>query len=171
MVDGYNVINAWSAYFGKKTCSLKDKRDKLLHLLSDYQGFKGICVVVVFDAHLVKGGKINTEEYDNIRVVYTKENISADVYIERFVYTSSPNDIVRVVTSDYLEQRTALFGGGARMTPDELWKEIEFYKRNAIDNSSLRLHKLRASSNSISENLKDEVYNKLENIRKGIYHK
>jgi hypothetical protein len=53
-VDGYNIINQWS-YYRDITRNIENSRNKLIELLSEYQSYRGIKVVVVFDAHLVKG--------------------------------------------------------------------------------------------------------------------
>ena len=54
LIDGYNVINNWRDIFNLKNEPLEDCRERLLNLLSNFQGYKGVNVIVVFDAHLVK---------------------------------------------------------------------------------------------------------------------
>ena len=111
VIDGYNLINAWNDIFDLENESLEVCRDKLVSMLSNYQGYKNINVIIVFDAHKVKGSKEKEETFDNIRVLFTKENETADNYIERFVYKHSSGNVIRVVTSDYLEQKMVLISG------------------------------------------------------------
>ena len=54
-----------------------------MDILSNYQGFRKICVIVVFDAYKVPGGVEKVQKYHNINVVYTKEAETADQYIEK----------------------------------------------------------------------------------------
>jgi len=79
VIDGYNLINAWGDVFDVTGEPLEDCRDRLLHILSNYQGYKNIKVIVVFDAHHVKCGQENQMTFDNITVVYTRENKSGDI--------------------------------------------------------------------------------------------
>src|SRR5690625_5770190 len=104
VVDGYNIIGAWDelAYLKRKEISLA--RDRLLEMLMEYQAFSGDRVIIVFDALYVKGQE-SKMAINNVEVIYTKENETADECIERLV-TSLKNvkNQVYVATSDYLEQ-------------------------------------------------------------------
>jgi len=129
VIDGYNIINAWPDYFDLEKISMEDARKKLLDILSDYQGYSGHKIIVVFDAHMVKDGKGSLDLHDNINVVFTKENQTADSLIERFVAGYGRRRTIRVATADYLEQKTVLDKGGLRMTPDELKYDIGTMRR------------------------------------------
>ena len=48
IVDGYNVIGAWSEA-EKKGWSLDESRDRLMRQLEDYAGFSGEEILLVFD--------------------------------------------------------------------------------------------------------------------------
>ena len=50
LVDGYNVIGAWSVPKAERL-SIEEARDRLVHMIADYAGFSGEEVVVVFDGH------------------------------------------------------------------------------------------------------------------------
>ncbi len=163
VVDGYNIINAWSDIFDLRKEPLEDCRDKLLDMLSNYQGYKNVEVIVVFDAHLVKGGQEKQKGYGKIKVVYTKENETADNFIERFVYGMAREHRIRVATSDYLEQRMILSSGGIRMSPRELKEEIKSAPNNAKTDYSKALTK----NNTIMSNINAELLEKLEKMRRG----
>lgn len=163
LVDGYNIINAWTDIFDLKKEPLEDCRDKLLGMLSNYQGYKNIHVIVAFDAHLVKGGTEKVENYDKITVVYTKENETADSYIERFVYKMPEDCRVRVATSDSLEQSIVLLGGGIRMSSRELKAEVLSVTKNNKTNS----HSHQGKTNTIMSNVSPELLKKLEEMRRG----
>lgn len=124
IIDGYNIINSWGDFFNLDELSLEEARVKLLDILSDYQGYSGCRLVVVFDAYKVKDGLGSLDTHDNIQVVYTRENQTADNFIERFIKDFGAGRTIRVATGDYLEQKTILQKGGFRMTPAELKNEI-----------------------------------------------
>lgn len=163
IVDGYNVINAWQDVFDVGREPLEDLRDKLADMLSNYQGFKKLNIIVVFDAHLVKGSREKREKRDNIEVVFTKENETADIYIERFVYKMSGDNTIRVVTSDYLEQRMVLTGGGVRMTPRELKEEMDQASRTAQTSTETG----KSRSISLSDRVNPDQLERLEKMRRG----
>lgn len=162
VIDGYNVINAWGDIFNLNEENLEDCRDKLLSMLSNYQGYSNINVIVVFDAHMKREKQVKIDKYDNITVVFTKKNMTADHYIERFVYKQPKDTIVRVVTSDYLEQTIVLSGGGIRVTPKELKKEIMRQNKN-IRKGQINI---RSQTNSIVSNASEELIERLEEMRR-----
>jgi len=124
IVDGYNVIFAWPQLAKIAAGNFEDARVKLLDILQNFQGYKGNEVIVVFDAHRVKGNQGKREQYGNILVIYTAEDETADTVIEGLVpeYFSKGN--VFVVTSDW-EQQRVIFGQGAyRIPARELWEMV-----------------------------------------------
>ncbi len=164
LVDGYNIINAWKGYFDLSRETLEECREKLLNILSNYEGYQKIKIIVVFDAHMVKGSVNKEEEFDNITVVYTEENQTADNYIERFVYQYGNIHTIRVATSDYLEQSIVLKYGAARMTPRELKEQVE-----SINNIMTRKFskKSKPDRNTLASNVSSELLEKLEKMRRG----
>jgi predicted RNA-binding protein with PIN domain len=129
-VDGYNIINSWESLKEKSKISLEEARIELLEILSEYQHYSGIVIVVVFDAHQVKGNSGTEEDYKGLRVVYTKENETADNYIERVLDEIGRIKKVRVATSDWMEQQIVLSRGGIRISAREL--EVEIYNEKKM---------------------------------------
>ena len=81
--------------------------------------------MVVFDGYRVKGSKGSVQKYFDLEVVHTKQDETADMYIERKVHEISSKYKVTVATSDGLEQLTILGQGGLRMSAMALKQEIE----------------------------------------------
>ncbi|NLY44627.1 MAG: NYN domain-containing protein [Tissierella sp.] len=129
-VDGYNIINSWDSLKEKQKINLEEARDSLLEILSDYHHYSGIEIVVVFDAHLVKGNSGKEFNYKGIKVVFTKENETADHYIERTLDSLGRIKRIRVATSDWLEQQMVLSRGGIRISAREL--EIEIFNERRM---------------------------------------
>lgn len=125
IVDGYNMIFAWDGLREQAQSDLSGARDALLSLLSNYCGYHPCELVVVFDSYRVKGGFGSKTRHENLRVVFTQANESADMYIEALVNEIGKNYAVRVATSDALIQLSALRSGVLRVSAQELLREIE----------------------------------------------
>ncbi len=129
LVDGYNIIFAWEELKELAETDIKSARDRLLDLMSDYAGYSGVNVIVVFDAYRVPGGNGEVYRYHNIDVVFTKEAETADLYIEKTAHRLSKNNRVTVATGDFVEQ-VIIFGAGAfRLSPRGLLEQILFAGR------------------------------------------
>lgn len=133
LVDGYNIIHAWSELSELARDNLDSARTALLDILSDYQGFKGMTLIAVFDAYRVKGGKGSVSKYHNIYEVYTKEAETADSYIEKTVHEIGRKHNVTVATSDALEQVIVFGEGAVRMSARELYAEVKASKADISD--------------------------------------
>ena len=124
IVDGYNIIYAWEELAAIATEDLDAARRQLCDWLSSYAGFKKTRLVIVFDGYKVKGNPGTKQTFHNIQVVYTKENETADAYIEALVAQIGNNYAVRVATSDALVQLSSLRSGVLRMSARELQEEL-----------------------------------------------
>ena len=125
IVDGYNMIFAWDGLRQQAGYDLSGARERLLDLLSNYCGFHPCELIVVFDSYRVRGGTGSRSRHNNLRVVYTQEDESADLYIETLVGKIGRNYAVRVATSDALIQLSALRSGVLRVSAAELERELE----------------------------------------------
>lgn len=125
LVDGYNVIHAFSSLRELCKDNLDGARGALLDILSNYQAMNGMELIAVFDAYKVKGQVREIETYHNIHVVYTKEAETADTYIEKFAHENGKKYDITVVTSDGLEQVIIMGAGCKLMSSREFEKEIE----------------------------------------------
>ena len=85
LVDGYNVIFAWEDLQSLARDNIDAARDSLIETLSKYSAMIDGEVVAVFDAYKVKGRPGTISDFQNIQLVYTAEEQTADQYIERFV--------------------------------------------------------------------------------------
>ena len=54
LVDGYNVIFAWDDLKALAAVNIDSARDKLIDVMSNYQGYVGCELILVFDAYKVK---------------------------------------------------------------------------------------------------------------------
>ncbi len=128
LVDAYNVIFSWEELREAAEESLDLARSMLLHMLINYQGYRGCRLIVVFDAYRTAGGRGSVEETDGVWVVYTKEAETADTFIERVCYrlgqSGKERRRVRVVTSDGPEGLIVLGSGASRVASDSFREEV-----------------------------------------------
>lgn len=125
LVDGYNIIFAWDNLKELAKVNIDAAREALIEILANYQGWKRCNVIVVFDAYRVKGGERHYEKHDNVDVVYTAEAETADMYIEKMAHRKAKDFLVRVATSDRLEQMIIVGSGAFKVPADEFRLEVE----------------------------------------------
>ena len=123
LIDGYNIIFA-DAYL--KDLFARDagsSRDQLLDRLSNYAGYTGFEVTVVFDAYNVSLSEAREEERNGVKVVFTAENEPADIRMG--IMTDSARDRqIYVVSSDSLVQQDAFTHGALRISSREFLSEL-----------------------------------------------
>ena len=124
IVDGYNVLHGWTSMAKLLAEDVEHARDRLVHQLSNFGATQGIKVVVVFDAHLVKGGQGSTEEWGGVKVIYTPEGVTADMAIEKLAVRLAGRNKITVASSDWAEQRLVFGQGAVRMSARELETEV-----------------------------------------------
>ena len=125
IVDGYNVIFAWSELKDLANHDLAAARDKLADILCNYSAFTKTETILVFDAYKVQGNNGKRFNYNNIRIVYTKERELGDNYIEKLIKDIGKNEHVRIVTSDNLIQLSAIRYGVLRVSAKDFEKEVK----------------------------------------------
>ena len=125
LVDGYNIIFAWEELRELAGVNLDSARDRLMDIMSNYQGYLGHTLILVFDAYKVKGNPGSVMKYHNIYVVYTKEAETADQYIEKTVHAMGQKHKITVATSDALEQMIIWGNGAMRLSALGLKQAVE----------------------------------------------
>ncbi|MCR4782516.1 MAG: TetM/TetW/TetO/TetS family tetracycline resistance ribosomal protection protein [Lachnospiraceae bacterium] len=128
-IDGYNVINSWKDLKELAAINLDGARGKLEDIVSNYQGYTGFHITIVYDAYRLKGYTGSRQKMNNIEVAFTKQDEKADQYIEREVTRlCAKKKNVTVVTSDGWVQKMVLGSGALRMSSREFELEIERVK-------------------------------------------
>ena len=125
IVDGYNIIFAWEGLNKLAKSDIAAARKKLMDILSNYCAYKKNEVILVFDGYKLKGNAGERFNYHSLRVAYTKENETADMFIERLIFEIGKNYSVRVATGDGMIQLASTRTGTLRMTARELEAEVE----------------------------------------------
>ena len=125
LVDGYNIIFAWDELKDIASKNIDGARDRLLDILSNYQGYKDNIVIVVFDAYNVNRHKETIYKHNNIYVVYTKAAETADMYIAKTTHQMANKYRVTVATSDALEQLIIMGHGAYRISAMNFYEEVK----------------------------------------------
>lgn len=125
IIDGYNFIFADPLLKRLAAESLDIARSALMDRLSNYAGFTGQEMVLVFDGYRSSGNPGSKEAHANIYVVYTAEGESADAYIEKLTAEIGKNEKVSVVTADTMIRVSAMRSGVLRISPKEFAMELE----------------------------------------------
>lgn len=162
LVDGYNIIFAWEDLKELSQANIEAARNKLMDVLCDYQGYRKMTLILVFDAYKVPGNPGEVQKYHNIHVVYTKEAETADQYIEKTVHRIGKHHQVTVATSDGLEQMIILGQGARRLSAQGLRQEIELTKKEI---TSSYLGESRAVKTGLFEGISDEMLKSLQQQR------
>jgi uncharacterized protein len=128
IVDGHSIIFAWPelrALHRRKTASA---REQLTKILTAYQDFTGIRVVLVFDG---KGTTVTQEtEPGGIQVFYSNTGHTADDLIERLAAKYGNLYSITVATSDLLAQQTAIAFGAHCISADGLRDLVDSAERS-----------------------------------------
>lgn len=119
VVDGYNQIFGWESLKG---IPFDSARDRLIDLLSNYQGYRNCFLIIVFDAYRVKDSTHRSYKKGDLEVIFTKYDETADSYIEKHVSAWKKQYRLIVASSDALIQNTILAHGCQRMSARELEK-------------------------------------------------
>ena len=136
LVDGYNIIFSWDELNELAKINIDSARGKLLDILCDYQGSRGIEVIAVFDAYRVQGHRTEVTDYHNIHVVFTKEAETADQYIEKFAHENGRKYTVMVATSDRLEQIIIRGQGCGLYSARDFEEEIDRVKNQTREHTN-----------------------------------
>lgn len=164
LVDGYNIIFSWEELNELAKENIHAACDKLMDILSNYQGYRKCTLILVFDAYKVEGHVEEIITYHNIYVVYTKEAETADQYIEKTVHRIGRQYQVTVATSDGLEQVIIMGQGAHRISTQGLKKEIEDTEKTARE----EWHQRRQSSKTyLFDHMSEEMQEQMEKIRLG----
>jgi len=163
IVDGYNVIGAWGEP-ERKHWSMDESRDRLQHLLEDYSGYTGEEVVLVFDGWQSDRRTTTEETHGNVTVVFTHRGETADSYIERLAAQTPKYRLLRVATSDGLEQSQVLSTGAVRVTSRELLRELHEERAQGLDRHRQETGMQR---NPLQGRLSEDQLQILESMRRG----
>lgn len=163
IVDGYNIIGAWPELRSLKNKDFQAARDRLIEKMAEYQAYSGYRVIVVFDAHFVKGVEKKLKDH-KVQIIFTRTNETADERIEKLAISlNNRKTQIHVATSDFTEQ-WQIFGQGAlRKSARELLIEMEAIEKGI----EKKVKNIQAESPNSKIPLSAEVAEIFEKWRRG----
>jgi len=132
MIDGYNMIYDWQDLKDIAKVNIESARDELINRISNYQGYKQIKVILVFDGYRVKNNTGSHFNQGNLDIIYTRYNQTADSYIEKAVHDLKKKYELSVATSDGLIQNAILANGAKRISARELEIAVKNVNKRAL---------------------------------------
>jgi uncharacterized protein len=141
LVDGYNVIGAWTDLHDRQTkqnplqsgsrAELEAAREKLVEALINYSAYEDYQTKVVFDAYSRDAPAYCEVITPNLSIHYSDFLETADTYIEKFCaafrhdlqYSASR---LIVATSDRAQQMTAIGFGAEWISSLQLISDVDF---------------------------------------------
>jgi len=146
-IDGYNLMYSIDEIKQIATTDLISARDKVIEIVSDFQGYVAKECVLIFDAYRNNISIPIINKQYNISIVYTKANQTADTYIEQKTLELADRYKIFVVTSDGLEQLKILSNNAFRISCKEFIHRYnnlqKKYKNNIRTNKNQPLKELR----------------------------
>ena len=177
-VDGYNVVNSWDILKKEKSVSLESARQKLIDILDNYGAINGCKVILVFDGYKVAGNRESKYEYNkNLMVIFTKDGVTADAYIDPSVMNYAIQAVAGVVRGKNITEQAAvdamaeaIYTAVAKMVyihPNGLANE--FYNLVFKTNEDIKHNSKKVNLNDknvLLDNIDDDVLKKLEAMRR-----
>ena len=132
IIDGYNMIYSWDNLKPLAAHNIEAARDALIDAISNYQGYRQIKILLVFDGYRVPNNYGSSYRQGGLDVIYTRTGQSADQYIERKVHELKDKYRITVATSDGLIQNSILANGARRMSSKELENQALSINKKAL---------------------------------------
>lgn len=128
LIDGYNLMYKLDEELAIN--DLMNARNNVTNMVCDFAGYVSSEVVLVFDAYNNNYNKPAISKYDNITIVYTKQNQTADTYIENKSREMQKEYKVIVVTSDNLEQLRVFSNDASIISSNEFINRYNNLRKN-----------------------------------------
>jgi uncharacterized protein len=180
LVDGYNVIGAWTDLHDRSNqinplqsgskADLEAARDKLVEALINYSAFEDYETKVVFDAYSRDEPAYCETVTPNLSIHYTDYLETADTYIEKFCAAFRHNlhysaSRLIVATSDRAQQLTVIGFGAEWISALQLIANVDFSA-----NRSRRRHRpqTKSSGRFLFNSLDPQAQARLSAMRHGM---
>lgn len=164
LVDGYNMIGAWSELRELRDTNFEEARNRLIELMAEYKAAMDNRVIIVFDAHLTQG----TEQVyvqNAVEVIYTRKNETADERIEKLSKELKGRKTqIHVATSDMTEQNVVFGQGALRKSARELEIELKIVQKRITS----KVHETQSERPSTRIPLSKDVEVMFEKWRRGL---
>lgn len=170
LVDGYNIIGAWSQLKSLREQNLETARDCLVEVLINYSASRGYETEIVFDAHFQTTPKFRETPTHYLSVCYTAYGETADTYIEKFCANNSrQGKMVQqrlvVATSDRAQQLTVSGYGAEWLSARQLELDVNSAKRKT---RSKQRSRQKSQGRFLFNSLDPKAQKQLSKLRQGL---
>lgn len=166
IIDGYNILNSWEKYIPFLKLSFENARNELIYDMGEFSKLIAIELLLVFDAYKINFSQ-SFERIKGIEVVYTRQNETADQFIEKKIDELGRKISVLVATDDTLIQKLATQRGAEVLTSKEL-----LYRYENLKNKSDRYEKKnRIKNKSYINTLDEKTLKQIDEIEKKLFRK
>lgn len=125
LVDGNNIIHAWSELKELHQRGIGLAHERLMHLLECYQDVSGQRVVLVFDGRNERMETQRNPGVNDIQVFYSDSSHTADDIIERLSAKYAERYSLTVATDDLAERSMVNSLGAEVISADVLRQQLE----------------------------------------------
>ena len=166
IVDGHNFI--FNLLNGTKPSSekLAYLREKLVADLDWYKNQKNCDMVVVFDARNSDNPSRSMQTVDGVKVIYSRNNETADDIIEELAGMDTGYRRKFVVTSDYLQQKVVFGKNIYRKSSREFNLELKDLKERIRERITRSREDSDKKFHSLEKRLSGKERKKLSELRK-----
>jgi predicted RNA-binding protein with PIN domain len=166
IIDGYNFIFNYFKTEGVDKEKLTFFRDRLVRDLAQYSNFKGYKFAVVFDAKNSLRQIRSEKKIDNVEIIYSRSEETADSIIEKLVHSNEEYERIFVITSDYMQQKVVFKKDIYRKSIREFAIELEDFKKELGKEIENLKRDAERSFYMVEKRLDKTTRNLLEDIRK-----
>lgn len=171
LVDGYNIIGAWSLLQqAVQQEGFEAARQTLIETLVNYSSYRGYETQIVFDAYARDLPGEQEQITQHLSVQFTDFGQTADSYIEKVCATflrqaSARRKRLLVATSDRAQQQTVTGYGAEWMSALQLETDVRFASAGVRQRQRSRK---RSGSHYLMNSLDQGVKDKLTQLRFGL---
>ena len=116
LIDGYNLLHAHPSHSSSKVVL---SREKLFALVAEFASFKKLPTLLVLDG-VGDEGQLQAYRTDCFEAVFSQK-VSADTYIEKFLYEQRGRARLTVVTNDRAIANIARGGGASVLSAAQFY--------------------------------------------------
>ena len=133
LVDGYNIVFAWEELRSLASVNIDSACGRLADILSNYAGYRGLRLMLVFDAYKTPAVTPHKIRAEAIEVIYTASGQTSDAFIESFCSENRTKLRIRVASNDALVQMSVMRTGALRMSANELLADVRSAEASITD--------------------------------------
>ena len=126
LIDGYNLLHAYQSHLSSKTAL---PREKMFALAADFASFKKFRTLLVLDG-AGDEGQLKAYGTAYLEVVFSQK-VSADAYIEKYLYDHRDRGRLMVVTNDRAITNIARGSGAGVLSTSQFFDLVAECRKEA----------------------------------------